>query len=356
MSLWRDHMPAGMFLRSGPDWHLDANGVHTFQAFLEHRGIAAADVDPLPIALFLAYADWFIAEEGLSIGHDLVTRLTRQADGFTAVLASGRRIAVDRVVAATGIAQFQRLPPWSAAVPDALCRHTCDVVDFDSVRGARLLIVGGRQSAYEWAALAADHGAARIDVVHRHATPRFERVSWTFVDEYVAQTLRTRGWWRHLRPEQQQAIARQFWEVGRLTLEPWLTPRLQADRVHRWPERTVAEVTAAGAEDVTVRLSSGESLTADRVVFATGYAPDLGRLGYLADLADEIVQADGFPVLDEGSQSSIPGLYFVGFAATRDFGPFFGFTKGCPAAASIVVDDLLRHGSAAAASPRPAGR
>ncbi len=285
-----------------------------------------------------------------------MTGLTRQADGFTAVLASGRCLVADRVVAATGIAQFQRLPPWSAAIPEALCRHTCDVVDFDSVRGARLLIVGGRQSAYEWAALAADHGAARIDVVHRHATPRFERVSWAFVDDYVEETLRTRGWWRHLKPEQQQAIARRFWEVGRLTLEPWLPPRLPADRVHSWPERTVAEVTAASADELTVRLSSGESLTADQVVFATGYAPDLGRLAYLADLAGEIVQTDGFPALDEGSQSSIPGLYFVGFAATHDFGPFFGFTKGCPAAASIVVDDVLRHGSVRATVHPPSRR
>ena len=106
------------------------------------------------------------------------------------------------------------------------------------------------------------------------------------------------------------------------------------------------EVTAAGADALTAQLSSGESLTVDHVVFATGYAPDLGRLAYLSELADEIAQTDGFPGLDEGSQCSIPGLYFVGFAATRDFGPFFGFTKGCPAAASIVVDDVLRHGSA----------
>ena len=29
MGFWRRHMPEGMFLRSGPDWHLDAAGVHT---------------------------------------------------------------------------------------------------------------------------------------------------------------------------------------------------------------------------------------------------------------------------------------------------------------------------------------
>ena len=37
------------------------------------------------------------------------------------------------------------------------------------------------------------------------------------------------------------------------------------------------------------------------------------------------------------------GLYIAGFASTRDFGPFFGFTKGCPAAAKLIVDDLLQR-------------
>jgi hypothetical protein len=46
-------------------------------------------------------------------------------------------------------------------------------------------------------------------------------------------------------------------------------------------------------------------------------------------------------VLDEELQSSVPGLYFTGFAATRDFGPFFGFTKACPAAAAMVVGGLM---------------
>ncbi|MGO9750554.1 MAG: hypothetical protein ACLP8S_20160 [Solirubrobacteraceae bacterium] len=59
MAFWREHMPEGMFLRSGADWHLDASGVRTFEAFLDERQIMAADVDPIPIGLFLEYAAWF---------------------------------------------------------------------------------------------------------------------------------------------------------------------------------------------------------------------------------------------------------------------------------------------------------
>jgi len=203
------------------------------------------------------------------------------------------------------------------------------------------LIVGGRQSAYEWAALASDHGAARIDVVHRHPTPRFEKVSWRFVDPYIEQTLAERGWWRRLPDERRQSIAREFWEVGRLTLEAWLTPRLPADRVIRRPDTRVSRVVDAGPRGITVALSTGEQLEIDHVVFATGYEPNLANLDYLSPLLAEIRQLEGFPALDETFQSSVPGLHFTGFAATRDFGPFFGFTKGCPAAAAILVDGLL---------------
>jgi FAD-dependent urate hydroxylase len=48
-------------------------------------------------------------------------------------------------------------------------------------------------------------------------------------------------------------------------------------------------------------------------------------------------------VLDETFQSSLPGLYLPGFTGTRDFGPFFGFTKGCPAAAALVTRGLARR-------------
>jgi phytoene dehydrogenase-like protein len=53
MGFWSDHMPAGMFLRSGPDWHLDAAGVHTLEAYLEERAIDPAEVDPCLSTQFL---------------------------------------------------------------------------------------------------------------------------------------------------------------------------------------------------------------------------------------------------------------------------------------------------------------
>jgi cation diffusion facilitator CzcD-associated flavoprotein CzcO len=342
-SFWTDNMPAGMYLRSGPDWHLDAARVHTFEAFLDERGIAAPDVDPVPVAVFLDYARWFCRHKHVAVRECLVTGLRKAGDGsFLVTLDDGETLAAQSVVAAPGVRYFQRRPGWSAPLPESLCSHTCELVRFDDFAGARVLVVGGRQSAYEWAALAGEHGAEKVDVVHRHDVPRFDRVSWKFVDPYLEQTLARPGWWRTLPRSEQEAIARRFWEVGRLTLEWWLTPRLQGDRFTRRPGTSVVSVVPEDSGAARVGLSGGTELSVDRIVLATGYEADLSRVPYLAGVLDHVEVADGFPVLDETFQASLPGLYLPGFTGTRDFGPFFGFTKGCPAAAELVTRGLTR--------------
>jgi FAD-dependent urate hydroxylase len=344
MAFWTDHMPAGMFLRSGPDWHLDASGVHTFRSFIEERGISLADIDPVPVAIFLEYAAWFQAQKEVRVRDQFVSRVERIDGTFVVALDDGGQLAADFVVAAPGTCYFRQFPDWVTALSEDLAAHTCDLVRFEELSGAGVLVIGGRQSAYEWAALLGEHGAERVDIVHRHDTPRFERVSWEFVDQYIDATMTKPGWWRSLTAGDQQKIAQKFWEVGRLTLEWWLTPRLAGDRFHRWPGTQVIDVTETATGRAIVKLSSGDCLTVDRVVFATGYKADLRSVPYLKDLIGGLLDVvDGFPVLDEAFQSSAPGLYVPGFSATRDFGPFFGFTKACPAAATLIVDDILRR-------------
>ncbi len=339
LGFWTDHMPAGMFLRSGVDWHLDASGIHTFEAFVEERGLLPTQLDPIPISVFLEYATWFQSQKQITVRDQFVSALETSETKFVASLEDGSQISAERVVAAPGVGYFAHVPEWAANLPAGLGSHTSDFVRFDQVAGQRVLIVGGRQSAYEWAALLGEHDVERVDVVHRHDVPRFERVDWGFVDDYTDATIRIPGWWRSLSPTEQEKITRRFWEVGRLTLEWWLSPRLSDDRFHVWPN---AQVVGAVAEPraTVVTLSNGERLTVDRVIFATGYTAELTNVPYLGPVNSDIAVVDGFPALDENFQSSIPGLYFPGFAASRAFGPFFGFTKGCPAAATLIVDGL----------------
>jgi thioredoxin reductase len=342
MGFWRRNMPQGMLLRSGTDWHLDAEGIDTFEAFLAERGIDPAEVPPVPLQAFLDYVDWFCARTGIDPRPTMVSRLD-EADGrFLVSFDDGRRLTAAAVVAAPGIACFPVVPDWvGASLPEDRWSHTCTLVQFAHLRGSRVLIVGGRQSAFEWAALLAEAGAATVHVVHRHDTPSFEASDWEFVDGLMDNTIRVPGWFRRLPEAEREAIGRRFWGEGRLKLEPWLTPRLPEGVVDARPRTSVSGCRELPTGEIEVELSDGEHVAVDHVVLATGYRPDLANVAYLRPLLDRIDTVDGFPVLDEHFQTSVPDLFMPGFVATRDFGPFFGFVRGCPAAAALIVAGLL---------------
>ena len=109
MAFWREHMPEGMFLRSGADWHLDAAGVYTLEAFLDERQITPADVDPIPIGLFLEYVEWFQHVKKIDVLQDLVVDLAKPDARFEAMLTSGESIVADAVVCAPGIRHYTNL-------------------------------------------------------------------------------------------------------------------------------------------------------------------------------------------------------------------------------------------------------
>ena len=125
MGFWRDHMPPGMFLRSGPDWHLDAHYEHTLERFL------GDDVpDPLPLQRFLDYADWFQAAEGprgpRGARDGTEARLRRHAgERRGAARARGRRRA-----------RASRTSPTAPRGPST-CRAStrCDLIDLSELEG-----------------------------------------------------------------------------------------------------------------------------------------------------------------------------------------------------------------------------
>ena len=137
---------------------------------------------------------------------------------------------------------------------------------------------------------------------------------------------------------------------GRLKLEPWLAPRIDHPNVTLHPRTrlTGADSRAAG---IAVALDGGKVLTVDQVVLATGYKVDLARVPFLASgLRARLQVRDGFPVLDEHFETSIPGLYVTSLAATHDFGSFLAFTVSVRAQAKVIARDLAEP-----ARVRPAG-
>lgn len=346
MGFWRENMPTGMLLRSACDWHLDPAEEDTIERYLEERGETPADVEPLSIELYLAYARWFQSRKGIEAVPRLVERLDvdESSGSFRARLADGDSLEASDVLLAPGFRHFAHVPPKLAAIlPDGRYEHTCERVELAALGGARVLIVGGRQSAFEWAALLREAGARRVHVVHRHPTPRFEASDWSWVSPMIHRMVEDPGWFRDLPAKERKALERRFWEEGRLKLEPWLAPRVRADRISVWPERSVVACRGSPEGEIAIELDDGETLAVDHVILATGYRVALDRLPYLAagNLLTRVEIVDGSPRLDRSLQTSVPGLFITSMPATRDFGAFFAFTVSARASAKLVGRALL---------------
>lgn len=87
-----------------------------------------------------------------------------------------------------------------------------------------------------------------------------------------------------------------------------------------------------------ITLNDQSRLLIDHIVFATGYKMNINRMQLLnnGNLMGQINAKNGFPVLDDGFQCSVPNLYFTGFAASQDLGPFFGFTAAVRTSARVL--------------------
>jgi NADPH-dependent 2,4-dienoyl-CoA reductase/sulfur reductase-like enzyme len=82
-------------------------------------------------------------------------------------------------------------------------------------------------------------------------------------------------------------------------------------------------------------------LTADHVIAATGYRPDLSRLSFLSPaLRSELETVAGAPVVRRDYQTSVPGLFVTGPAVAASFGPVMRFVFGSRHAAQTLARGL----------------
>jgi len=345
MEFWRQNMPKGMFLRSACDWHLDPLNVDTIDSYLRLQGKTSKDVEPLSLDFYLSYAEWFQQRKNIQPLPVYIRQLDHSTvnDSFVATTVDGEIIRDKRAVVAPGIKHFAHIPEdLKARLQGISFRHTCEFVDFREARNQRYLIIGGRQSAFEWAALLLEAGASAVHVSHRHASPAFAVADWSWVNPMVDNMVLDPSWFRKLSESEKAEVSHRLWAEGRLKVEPWLESRLNDDRVRIWPKTEVVSCTQQPTGELEATLTNGETPTVDQVVLATGYKVDITRVPVLAasNLLEQMETRNGFPVLDDHFETSIPGLFITGMPASQDFGPFFGFTISVHTAAKLICERL----------------
>lgn len=364
MVSWRDHMPAGMLLKSTPA----ASGFdcpqpgHTLTDYCADAGLSplVTDEDIIPVETFIGYGEWF--RHRLVPGLERVRVVSvdrRPGGGFELKLDSGELFTARAVVVATGLSGLAHLPPELAAgavdgpAPSAPVSHSSQHHDLTRYAGRELIVVGAGQSALETAVLAAEAGA-RVRVVARgRGRVAFGAPPWE-QPRLRPESPFGRAWslWAlsyHPQPYRHLPEAARHYLVRRV-LGPlgawWLRERFEGAVRVTDVERVVrAEPDGAGAA-LTVRTHGGgvERLAADHVMAATGYRVDIAAMDFLGHgLRTRLAVSRGAPRLGAGYVSSVPGLYFTGLPAASSFGPVMRFVCGT----EFASPRLARHLAAA---------
>jgi FAD-dependent urate hydroxylase len=337
MSFWQS-MPTGLLLRS--NW--TATCIAEYQGELSLDSFCVATNTrferPVPLDRFIEYGLWVQQQVAPDVDRRLVRTLEEGPGGFRLSLEDGTAVGARRVVVAAGIEPFANRPAVAAGLPPELASHTGDHRNFGRFRGARVLVVGGGQSALECAAMLHENGA-QAEVVARQAQlhwlhgGKYQRMLGRYARLVYAPTdvgpmglsrlAAAPELFRRLPRRAQDPLA---YRCIRPAGASWLRQRL-ADVPIRLARTVASAVPRDGQLDIT--FADGATQTVDHLLFGTGYRVDIAHYPFLADaLAAQIRRVRGYPVLGRGMESSVPGLHFIGAPAAWSFGPTMRFVSG----------------------------
>jgi FAD-dependent urate hydroxylase len=354
MDSWIQHMPKGMALRSEPFasslW--DAKRDRTLEAYFysigkEYRAIGVAT----PLAQFLNYCKWFVDHEVPMIDERTLVRLSKWGRGFKLAFADGGEMRAEKVVLATGIVEHRYIPAGLRGLPKDLVLHSCRVSEPARLSGLEVLVLGAGQSALETAALLNEAGA-KVELAARTPSIRWNHPSRT-----------SASWWQRVRrpeaglgigwvalgfselpslchylPDYGQALAGTRWGPRGAD---WLRDRLEQQVEIRTGQRLRSACEQTGRVRLCFEASGTQrnrDVEVDVVVSATGYRYDLNNMSLIDPvLRASIKDMSGAPVLNREYESSVPGLYFIGGAAARCFGPAMRFVYGAKHPAACLA-------------------
>ena len=358
MQAWTEQMPQGMRLKSDgfASSLSDPGSTFPISEYCKESGIPYADSGlPVPIEVFSSYGLEFQKRFVPALENKMIKSVRRSSQGFQVELEDGEIFETRQVVVAVGISQFKQIPAELAALPAGLVTHSAEHSALGQFKGKRVAVVGAGASALDIAALLHQAGAS-VELVARKSTIRFH-------DPPTKRTLKQRmrapktglgpGWkvfWCVKAPLVFRQMPLQFrTETVRRILSPAPGWFIKQDVVGKVPFNLGHSIARAESKSGTVSLDLVDStgahrtLVVDHVVAATGYKVDLKRLKFLdPDLLPAIRLSEDSPTLSSNFETSVPGLFFLGFTAANTFGPLMCFVYGTQFAATRLSKHLAK--------------
>jgi thioredoxin reductase len=366
MSFWERHMPPSMLLRSWrPASHIADPGnrlsLDAYRAVNGNHGLQ----DPMPVGDFIKYGYWFHQQAGVDADCRNVVRIEPVPKGYQLTLEGGEILTTKRVVVATGIQSFIHRPAEFDGLPKSLVTHSSEQHEYGKFRGKEVLVIGGGQSSLESAAFLGGAGA-RVEILIRSQSiaARAQR-AWS--ELCCSSPVSWRGWLRNRRwmnvfharadvgpPGLSLIIQRPnlFRRLPRYTKD-WSDRRairpvfsykyvVEKKEMPILAGRFVVRVQVEG-ERLCVELNDGIERTVDHIILATGYRVDVARYSFLSPkILEGLDLVHGYPRVDSGFETSLPGLHFLGAPAAWSFGPLVRFIAGTEFTSRMLTRRIRR--------------
>jgi cation diffusion facilitator CzcD-associated flavoprotein CzcO len=302
----------------------------TFRAFYEaqHGKLAWQALDRAPRTMWMDYLIWYRKVLNLPVRNEVsVERIRVRSDDLFALDVSeagtSRKILARHVVLATGRDGLggPYVPPLADGIDPRFWAHSSDPIDFESLRGKRVAVVGAGASAMDNAAVALDAGAARMDIFIRRADiPRINKFTGIGSQGVVHGFAGLSDDWKW-----------RFLDHALKTQTP--PPRQSVRRVSDYPHAhfhlasPIDDLVVEG-DHLIVTTPKGRYAT-DFVIFGTGFKVDFALRPELREFAPHIrLWCDRFPTpagLDNAELESSP-----------DLGDTFEFLEKVPGACPML--------------------
>jgi cation diffusion facilitator CzcD-associated flavoprotein CzcO len=351
---------------TGPDLGMPSL---TFQAWFEaqHGASAFEALGKIAKETWHDYLLWLRRVLELPVRNGVELVRVRPGDGH--LIAEVREGGVERlifarkVVLAIGIEKSGRwhMPPEIAALPGRLRAHAADAIDFASLRGKRVAVLGAGASAFDNAATALEAGAAEVRLYCRR--PELQRVqpykaisSAGFLRHFGTLDDATR--WRFMRHllSIREALPVETWNrvtshanFHLLTGSPWRRARVVDEAIEiTTPKGTyVADFAISGTGfdmDIAARSEIADAIP-HIATWANRYTPPpgeddarLGRYPYLGP---------GFELVEKtpGAAPWLTDIHVFDFGTMMSFGPsgssINGMKFAVPRLAFAITRDLF---------------
>lgn len=292
---------------------------------------------------FLAYYFHMILTFDLFPRHERVTDIEQQGDRWLVRLTGWqgeRKVMARNVINATGIGMHPNVPNAVKGLPGSVAGHVSNFATGALPSGKRMAIIGGGQSAFEYAVHAASANDVSLYVkdalVFRNLhqpDQAFYRFLATNCERYI----------RYLPVWLRNRVLNYLLEG---TCEPESEAELKASGVTLREDTQIIRCRQDDNGRVVIEDSDGKK-TFDYVIAATGYYYNVGDVPYLRNVLKKPSQitAGRFPNLDRNAmlRGTNPGIYFTGYSCLHAFGFKSQFINGSQLVVKHIIQDIVRR-------------